>query len=73
MGDPYLLPSIATVVVGGAAIVGGRGKPIGTIVGAILLTVLSTILTALLLPAAIRNIIYGLVILVAVFFSRQAN
>jgi len=73
MGDPYLLPSIATVVVGGAAIVGGRGKPIGTVVGAILLTILSTILTALLLPAAIRNIIYGLVILVAVFFSRQSN
>ena len=73
MGDPYLLPSIATVIVGGASIVGGRGKPIGTIMGAILLTILSTILTALLLPAAIRNIIYGLVILVAVFFSRQTN
>ncbi len=73
MGDPYLLPSIATVVVGGAAIVGGRGKPIGTVIGAILLTILSTILTALLLPAAIRNIIYGLVILIAVFFSRQSN
>ena len=73
MGDPYLLPSIATVIVGGASIVGGRGKPIGTIMGAILLTIVSTILTALLLPAAIRNIIYGLVILVAVFFSRQTN
>lgn len=73
MGDPYLLPSIATVVVGGAAIVGGRGKPIGTVLGAILLTILSTLLTALLLPAAIRNIIYGLVILIAVFFSRQSK
>jgi len=73
MGDPYLLPSIATVVVGGASIVGGRGKPLGTVLGAILLTILSTILTALILPAAIRNIIYGLVILLAVFFSRQSD
>ena len=73
MGDPYLLPSIAVVVVGGTSIVGGRGKPIGTVAGAVLLTVLSTILTALLLPAAIRNIIYGLVILITVFLSRQSN
>jgi len=73
MGDPYLLPSIAAVVVGGASIVGGRGKPIGTVAGAVLLTVLSTILTALLLPAAIRNIIYGLVILIAVFLSSKFN
>ena len=67
MGDPYLLPSIATVVVGGAAIVGGKGKPLGTLGGALMLTILSTILTALLMPAAIREILYGVVILIAVF------
>jgi ribose transport system permease protein len=30
MGDAYLLPSIAAVVLGGASILGGRGKYIGT-------------------------------------------
>ncbi len=71
MGDPYLLPSIATVVVGGAAIVGGKGKPLGTLGGALMLTILTTILTALLMPTAIRQILYGIVILVAVFLSRE--
>jgi ribose transport system permease protein len=66
MGDPYLLPSIAAVVVGGAAIVGGRGSPVGTLGGAIMLTLLGTVLVALVLPPAVRNIAYGLVILGAV-------
>jgi ribose transport system permease protein len=66
MGDPYLLPSIAAVVVGGAAITGGRGTPIGTLGGAIMLTLLGTLLTALVLPPATRNIAFGLVVLAAV-------
>ena len=38
MGDPYLLPSIAVVVVGGALITGGRGHYLGVFGGALLLT-----------------------------------
>ena len=66
MGDPYLLPSIAAVVVGGAAITGGRGTPVGTLGGAIMLTLLGTLLTALVLPPAARSIAFGLVVLAAV-------
>ena len=66
MGDPYLLPSIAAVVVGGAAITGGRGSPVGTLGGAIMLTLLGTVLTALVLPPAARNIAFGVVVLAAV-------
>ena len=33
MGDAYLLPAIAAVVLGGASILGGRGSYIGTIAG----------------------------------------
>jgi ribose transport system permease protein len=73
MGDPYLLPSIAVVVVGGAAITGGRGKPIGTLGGAIMLTLLSTILAALVLPAAARNIAYGVVVLAAVLAASRSG
>ncbi len=74
MGDPYLLPSIAAVVVGGAAITGGRGTPVGTLGGAVMLTLLGTLLTALVLPAAVRNIAFGCVILTAVLAtSRDAR
>ena len=36
MGDSYLLPSIASVVIGGSSILGGRGSFAGTVGGAIL-------------------------------------
>lgn len=65
MGDAYLLPSIAVVVIGGASILGGRGKYLGSIAGAIVITVLTTLLTILNMPVAARDILYGLVILAA--------
>ena len=33
MGDAYLLPSIAAVVLGGTSILGGRGSYLGTVAG----------------------------------------
>lgn len=65
MGDAYLLPSIAVVVIGGASILGGRGTYLGSIAGAIVITVLTTLLTILNMPVAARDILYGLVILAA--------
>jgi len=47
MGDNYLLPSIAAVVIGGSSILGGRGTFLGTVGGAILLTTLGTMISAL--------------------------
>ena len=64
MGDAYLLPSIAAVVIGGTHILGGRGRYAGTVVGAILITLLSSVLSVMQMPEAGRQIIYGLVIIV---------
>ena len=50
MGDDYLLPSIAVVVVGGALITGGRGSYLGMLGGALLLTSLQTLLAGTTLP-----------------------
>ena len=66
MGDEYLLPSIAVVVVGGALITGGRGSYIGMIGGVLLLTALQTLLAGTTLPYATRAILYGTVVLCAV-------
>src|SRR6266702_1443122 len=66
MGDPYLLPSIAIVVVGGALITGGRGHYLGVFGGALLLTALGTLLAGTTVPPAVRDIINGLVVLAAV-------
>jgi ribose transport system permease protein len=71
MGDPYLLPSIAIVVVGGALITGGRGHYLGVFGGALLLTALGTLLAGTTVPPAVRDIINGLVVLAAVITLRD--
>ena len=71
MGDAFLLPSIAAAVVGGTLIAGGRGHYLGMFGGALLLTALSTLLSGVLLPAAVRSIILGGVVLAAVVALRE--
>jgi len=63
MGDAYLLPAIAAVVLGGASILGGRGTYLGTIAGVLLITLLQSILSVMQIPEYGRQIIYGLVII----------
>jgi ribose transport system permease protein len=73
MGDEYLLPSIAVVVVGGTLITGGRGTYLGMVGGVLLLTALQTLLAGTTLPYATRVIIFGLVVLAAVVALRERN
>ena len=63
MGDAYLLPAIAAVVLGGTSILGGRGSYLGTVAGVILITLLQSILSVMQMPEAGRQIIYGVVII----------
>ena len=63
MGDPYLLPSIAAVVLGGTSILGGRGSYLGTVAGVILITLLQSILSVMQMEEFGRQVIYGLVII----------
>ena len=63
MGDAYLLPSIAAVVLGGTSILGGRGSYLGTVAGVILITLLQSILSVMQMPEAGRQVIYGGVII----------
>jgi ribose transport system permease protein len=62
MGDAYLLPSIAAVVLGGTSILGGRGSYFGTVAGVILITLLQSILSVMQIQEFGRQIIYGVVI-----------
>jgi ribose transport system permease protein len=71
MGDDFLLPSIAIVVVGGALITGGRGHYLGMLGGAVLLTAMQTLLAGTTLPYAFRAVFFGLIILLAVIGLRD--
>jgi ribose transport system permease protein len=73
-GDPYMLMSIAAVVIGGTSIIGGRGKYIGTIGGALIMTILINLLTVENVSEAARMMIQGgliLALLIAYAYAEE--
>jgi ribose transport system permease protein len=64
MGNAYLLPAIAAVVLGGTNVLGGSGRYVGTLIGVILIVLLNSVLSIMQMPEALRQIIYGVVIVV---------
>jgi ribose transport system permease protein len=63
LGNAFLLPSIAAVVIGGTSIFGGVGGYGGTILGALILSVLNSMLTFLNVGQAIQQVVYGAIVL----------
>jgi ribose transport system permease protein len=64
IGTPFLLVSIAVVVLGGSRIRGGRSNVIGIWVGSILLQVLLTLFYSLHLSSAYQDIAEGVIVVV---------
>ncbi|RWX81624.1 ABC transporter permease [Neorhizobium lilium] len=74
IGDPYLLTSIAAVVLGGTSILGGRGTYAGTIPGAILLVTTTALITIVNASPGWRSIMFGSLILALLLISgREAR
>jgi ribose transport system permease protein len=74
IGAPFLLPSVAAVVIGGTSIFGGVGGYAGTILGALILTVLNSLLTIVDASEAVRQALYGLIILaLAAIYARATS
>lgn len=63
MGNPYQLLSIASVVLGGTSILGGRGHVLGTVAGALMLTLLTALLASWNTSEGVRQIVLGLLII----------
>jgi ribose transport system permease protein len=71
LADIYVLPSVAAAVIGGTSILGGRGGYGGTIVGALILAVVSSLLSSLGLPEAVRQVLFGaIIVVVAAAYTR---
>lgn len=74
IGDPYLLTSIAAVVLGGTSILGGRGTYAGTVPGAILLVTATALITIVNASPGLRSIMFGALILGLLLISgREAR
>jgi ribose/xylose/arabinose/galactoside ABC-type transport system permease subunit len=67
MGVPYMTQAILAVVVGGTALVGGRGSVLWTVVGAFLLVLLNNCLNLLGVSSYVQFMLWG-VILIAVIW-----
>lgn len=74
IGEPYVLTSIAAVVLGGTSILGGRGTYAGTIPGAILLVTTTALITVINASPGWRSIMFGTLILALLLISgREAR
>ena len=71
LADSLVLPSVAAAVIGGTSILGGRGGYGGTVIGALILTVITALLSVLGFPEAVRQILFGaIIVLVAAAYTR---
>ncbi len=70
-GTSYELDAIAAVVIGGTSLAGGRGRIVGTLVGALIIGVISNGLNLLNVSSFYQQIVKGAIILVAVLFDRS--
>ncbi|RDI70225.1 ABC transporter permease [Halopelagius longus] len=69
MGDGFLLPSIAAIVMGGTALTGGVGGPHRTIIGVMVIQVLQNGLDLNGIGSFVQEIILGFVVIGAVWMS----
>ncbi|WP_119327882.1 ribose ABC transporter permease [Cysteiniphilum halobium] len=68
-GTGYELDAIAAVVLGGTSLFGGKGKIMGTLMGALIIGLLSNALNLMDVSSYYQMIVKALVILIAVLFD----
>jgi ribose transport system permease protein len=73
IGDPYLLSSIAAVVLGGTSILGGSGTYAGSIPGAVLLVTITALITVVNASPGWRSILFGSLILALLLISGRES
>lgn len=66
MADNFLLPAIATVIVGGTAITGGVGSVWRTVIGALIISVVRVGMQFVGVDVFAQQIVFGLMLVVAV-------
>lgn len=65
-GQSQILPPIAAAVIGGVALVGGRGSLLGALVGVVFVATIEDGMAILNIASSYTPIVYGLVVLAAV-------
>jgi ribose transport system permease protein len=66
IGDNYLLPVLAVVVMGGTSLAGGQGNLLGTLVAALIMAMIHNGMNILAVPAIWKSFVVGLLVITAV-------
>lgn len=69
-GASYEMDAIAAVVLGGTSLSGGKGRILGTLIGALIIGVLNNGLNIIRVSAFWQQVVKGVVILIAVLLDR---
>ena len=69
IGDPYTLMIVASCVLGGTSLSGGKGSCLGTILGALTVTVIKNGLTFIGVDAYWQDVVFGLFVLAMIILS----
>lgn len=72
-GTSYELDAIAAVVLGGTSLSGGRGRIVGTLIGALIIGTLNNGLNLLGVSSFYQMVVKGIVILIAVLIDRKKS
>lgn len=72
-GMGYEMDAVASTVIGGASLMGGKGRMSGTLVGALLIATLSNGMNLLGINSFYQQIVKGVVILIAVLIDSQSQ
>ena len=70
-GQAYEMDAIASVVLGGTSLSGGRGRIVGTLIGALIMGTLNNGLNLLGVSSFYQQIVKGIVIIIAVLLDRK--
>ena len=72
-GDAYALDALASVIVGGVAITGGRGTALNIFLGVVLIGLIGNALIIMNVNPYVRNVVIGLIIITAVTISQYTS
>lgn len=70
-GTSYEMDAIASVVLGGTSLSGGRGRIVGTLIGALIIGTLNNGLNLLGVSSFYQQVVKGIVIIIAVLIDRK--
>jgi ribose transport system permease protein len=72
-GSGYEIEAIAAAVIGGAALIGGRGRVFGALLGALTITVAGNVINLANIDATWQPVVVGAILLLAVGLDRAVQ